>query len=251
MCAEPSGARVGSDREQAKFDRFARGYDAGMDAPLKRLVGGNAESFITIKAEWFLRFVRHHPAARPGDCQLLDFGCGTATLLRVLRRLGYQGALAGCDVSPAMLEEGRRVWDVGAVPELALQSDGVLPYADCRFDFVLASAVFHHIPCDERAHWLREVFRVVKPGGHVIVFEHNPWNPITRFVVSRTPIDADAVLQSPSDAADGLRRAGFEDISSSALMFFPPRLQFLRPLERALSWLPLGGQYAAVGRRRV
>jgi len=46
-------------------------------------------------------------------------------------------------------------------------------------------------------------------GGHVVVFEHNPLNPVTRFVVARTPIDPNAILLRAAEVMRGLSGAGF------------------------------------------
>jgi glycosyltransferase involved in cell wall biosynthesis len=79
----------------------------------------------------------------------------------------------------------------------------------------------------------------------LVVFEHNPWNPVTRYVVAHTPIDHDAVLLPPAEVTSFLRAGGWRDIRTSHLMFLPPRLgPVATAAERLLSWLPLGGQYA-------
>jgi hypothetical protein len=85
--------------------------------------------------------------------------------------------------------------------------------------------------------------------GRVVVFEHNPLDPVTRFVVACTPIDRDAILLHADEARRGLRAARFADIRTDYLMFLPPRLKHLAMLEAALGWLPLGAQYAVTARR--
>lgn len=56
--------------EPAELDAFALGYDAGSRDPVKRIVGGSADTFLEHKADWLLRNV-------PVSGRLLDFGCGT------------------------------------------------------------------------------------------------------------------------------------------------------------------------------
>jgi SAM-dependent methyltransferase len=236
----------------AEFDQFAVGYNAGMDNPVKKMVGDNPEMFIEVKARWLLANLAKH-TARPQLAavpqRLLDFGCGAGLFLQVLRRLGFPGVLHGCDISSGMLAEAVRTWSAGALPGFALFVNGKLPYANATFDVVLASAVFHHIVPGEREASYTEMARVLKAGGRCYVFEHNPYNPVTRWVVARTPIDRHAILLSSCEVRAGLAAAGVGNIRIEYLMFFPPKWRWTRPLERALCWLPGGGQYVAFGEK--
>ena len=124
-----------------------------------------------------------------------------------------------------------------------------LPIADASVDIALAACVYHHVPPAERAHWTAEVHRALKPGGRFFIFEHNPLNPLTRKVVRDCPFDEDAVLLPRSESIALLSDAGFTGVAVDYIVFFPRPLGFLRPLERALTAVPLGAQYAAVGRK--
>lgn len=234
--------------QPAEFDAYAADYHAGLACPLRRWLGKDAESFIAVKAEWLLRELGRNPAlaqAHPSP-RLLDYGCGTGTMLRVLRRLGFAGTLVGCDVSAQMLKEARRRWREGALPELAEMPDACAPFRDHEFDLVLLSAVLHHVEPPQRGRTYADALRVLKPGGLLCVFEHNPINPLARWVVRRTPIDRNAVLLTPGEVRAGLASAGARKTRTDYLMFFPPRLTWLRGLERLLHWLPCGAQYVVV-----
>jgi hypothetical protein len=91
--------------------------------------------------------------------------------------------------------------------------------------------------------------RVLKAGGHCYVFEHNPYHPVTRWVVARTPIDRQAILLPSREARAGLAAAGLCHIRVEHLMFFPPKWRWAQPLEQALRWLPCGGQYVVFGEK--
>ena len=222
----------------AEFDAFARHYDAGMGDPVKRLVGGTADTFLEHKADWLLRNL-------PVTGRLLDFGCGTGGFLRALQRRGAPVELVGCDVAAGMLDEARRQWGTGPVPALYVLPPGPLPFADGEFDVVLATCVLHHVPAAKQLGVARELLRVARPGGLVVVFEHNPANPVTRWIVRRAPIDKNAVLLSAPACRRLLLQAGAAGCRTAYILFFPPRLQRLWRLERFLGWLPLGGQYAS------
>lgn len=243
----PGSVPAGSPH--AEFDRYAAGYDAGMENPLKKLAGSSADEFIDVKIRWLLAYedqLGHPPAAT----RLLDFGCGAGLLLKRLRHHGFRGRVQGCDVAAEMLAEASKTWNAGPRPPLDHFVPPRLPYADRQFDIVVASAVLHHVPPAEREAVYREIARVLTPGGRFHVFEHNPLNPLTQWVVRHTPIDANAVLLMPGEVKRGMRQAGLAPPRSRGLMFFPPRWRSLRSLERRLEWLPLGGQYVVTGHKR-
>ncbi|CAA9271532.1 MAG: hypothetical protein AVDCRST_MAG08-3223 [uncultured Acetobacteraceae bacterium] len=228
----------------AEFDAFAPGYAAGMENPLKALLGESAEQYVALKLRWLLR--RHPWLATDSAARILDYGCGAATLLRLMAGAGVRAGLVGCDVSQAMLDEAERRWAAGdgPCPPLRLQQGTRTPFSDGSFDLVLVSAVLHHVPPGERPAVYAELCRVTRPGGTIVVFEHNPLNPVTRYVVARTPIDRDAVLLRAPEVERGLRAAGASVGGTRFIMFAPPRLRALETLDNALSWLPLGAQYA-------
>ena len=232
-------------RPRAAFDAYATDYTAGMENPLKAVLGATADQFVELKLRWMLR---RFPSlrAKHGMTRVLDYGCGSATLLRLMAEVGAKVTLAGCDVSPGMLDEAERRWPqhlLGAKPALHFQQGARTPFQDEEFDLVVISSVLHHVPPADRPLVYSELRRVTSAGGHIVVFEHNPFNPLIRFVVSRTLIDRDAVLLRPGEVARGLTASGATDVRTRYLMFMPPRMRVLDSLEEGLGWLPMGGQY--------
>ena len=234
----------------AEFDDYAPGYAAGMDNPVKSLLGDSADAFVAVKLNWLLRrFPELRSKGR--DFRILDYGCGTATLLRLMAGAGLQTALCGCDISRAMMQEAQAHWPAGLpVPELLPQEGARTPLEPGTVDLAIISAVLHHVPVDERAAVYAELHRVLRPGGHLVVFEHNPLNPVTRYVVAHTEIDRNAILLRAGEVCGALRRTGFDKMRTQYLMFFPPRLSALAGIEAALGWMPMGAQYAVTARRR-
>jgi len=232
----------------AEFDRHAQSYDGGLDNPIKRMMGDSADQFIAVKARWLLR---REPGLKKGGLAVLDYGCGAGDLMRVLGELGARADFTGCDVSAGMLAEVGKRWPaaLGPAPALATQDGARTPFADRQFDVVTISAVLHHVPIDERQAVYRELGRVLKPGGRLYVFEHNPRNPLVRHVIARTPIDENAILLDAREVQDGLLGVARYELETDYLMFMPPGLGWLRPVDRALAWLPLGAQYAVAARK--
>ncbi|CAN5326998.1 class I SAM-dependent methyltransferase [soil metagenome] len=237
----------------AEFDKHAATYDGGLDHPIKRLLGDSADQFIAVKARWLMRREKGlRPAdSKGGSLRLLDYGCGAGDLMRVLAGLGARASFTGCDVSTGMLAEAATRWPspLGPVPALAAQDGPRTPFDDGQFDVVMISAVLHHVPVAERPEVYAELGRVLKPGGRLYVFEHNPRNWLVRHVIARTPIDENAILLDVREVQDGLLGSGRYELETDYLMFTPPGIAWLRVVDRALAWLPLGAQYALAARK--
>jgi len=234
--------------EPAEFDDYAAEYEGGLDNPIKRLLGSSPDQFIAVKARWLLR---KEPSLLTGGLSVLDYGCGVGSLMRVLIGLGAKGAFTGCDISTGMLRQVERRWprELGEPPQLAPQEGARTPFADASFDLVMISAVLHHVPVADRPAVYAELGRVLKPGGRIYVFEHNPRNPLVRYVTARTPIDRNAILLDAGEVRHGLLDATRYTLETDYLMFMPPGLAFLRGIDRLLTWLPMGGQYVVRARK--
>jgi SAM-dependent methyltransferase len=188
--------------------------------------------------------VRHLEQGRfpIGSGSYLDVGCGKGELVELLAP--YFAGAYGCDISSAMLPEAK-------TPRFVLQTDPArLPFEDSSFDFVTAVCVYHHVPPPGRPALTAELRRVTRPGGTLCLIEHNPLNPVTRLIVSRCPIDADARLLSSREVRRLMRQCGIDPVSTSYFLYLPERLYHSCPgLERSLRGLPFGGQYAVFGER--
>lgn len=235
----------------AEFDGYAENYSAGMEHPLKRMLGATAQAFIEPKARWLLHQLRGplNQSDMEKSCSLLDAGCGTGIFLQALYAAGFAGTSRGCDISTGMLAEAeRRKLPVNHAGFDQLAADH-WPYDDASFDVVTVCAVMHHVALSERDQLLSEARRVLRPGGYLFIFEHNPFNPITQLVVSQTPIDQNAILLTAKEVRLRLVRSNFEYVSTRYTMFAPPRFRWIERCERMIDWIPFGGQYAVTSRK--
>lgn len=248
MPADTDPAETRGTGAKAEFDAFADGYDAGMHDPIKRLAGSSFDVFVAQKVELVKRWLAARNLAGQ-ETRLLDFGCGTGDFLRSMRAAVPGLDLAGCDVSGEMIEQARHRWPELASVELRSIEGGRLLWKDGAFDVVIATCVFHHVMPAQRAAVIREISRVLKAGGWLLIVEHNPWNPLTRYIVKRAPIDANAILLSSFETRSLLAQSSFQRLSSTFFLFVPPRFRRLWPLERFLAWCPLGGQYLVAGQK--
>jgi len=111
------------------------------------------------------RWLNEHP----GDARLLDVACGTGRTLHQLSRAHPRLRLHGVDMSPAYIKRARkRLLDVEEVT-LAAENAEALPWADATFDIATSVYLFHELPRNARRNALREMFRVVRPGGLVVI----------------------------------------------------------------------------------
>jgi SAM-dependent methyltransferase len=232
--------------DKAEFDKFADAYHA-MHKTGIRMSGEEPEYFAEYKiADIAREFARLH-GAQSGGLDILDFGAGVGGSVPFVSRY-FAGSRLKC------LDPSERSLEIAAAryPQAATYHsfDGrTIPFADSSFDIAYAMCVFHHIEANEHVGLMKELRRVLKPGGLLFIFEHNPYNPLTVHVVNSCPIDENAVLIPGKQLVRRLSQAGFVDPAIHYRIFFPNILRFMRPLEAALESVPLGAQYYAMSRR--
>ena len=220
----------------AEFDGVGETYQAAVDEAIS-FAGQEHDFYLEVKARRLVELARRHLG--PGRPAALDVGCGPGLFDR---HVAAAFELHGVDVSPAMVEQARET-----NPEVgyAVSEPGRLPYDDGRFDLAFAVCVLHHVERADRLPLARETARVVRPGGLVAVFEHNPLNPLTRRVVRDCAFDEGVELLGRRELERLYRGAGLELLGAEYLLFFPWRAD---AVERRLTWLPLGAQYVVAGR---
>jgi ubiquinone/menaquinone biosynthesis C-methylase UbiE len=222
--------------EEAEFDKVAAQYRS-MHAANIKITGEDPEYF----AEYKVIDIANELAQRVPRPRVLDFGAGIGNSVPFFRR-HLPGSRVTClDVSRKSLEIGSELH--GEQAEFTHYDGTTIPYEAATFDVALASCVFHHIDHAEHVAQLREIRRVLKPGGMLCLFEHNPLNPLTRHAVNTCPFDENAVLIGAPTMRRRVRDAGFGNARVKYRIFFPHFLRTLRPLEPKLTWLPLGAQY--------
>ncbi len=101
--------------------------------------------------------------------RLLDIGCGTGRTLHQVSRAHPAMQLHGVDLSPAYIRAARRRLADVAELTLAVENGEALPWADATFDVVTSTYMFHELPRNARRNVVREMLRVVKPGGLLVI----------------------------------------------------------------------------------
>ncbi len=224
-----------TDQAGSEFDAYAADYQQVLQQGLK-LTGEDSSYF----AEGRIRHTAQCLRKLSVEVRsVLDFGCGTGTAAEHLLAHFPAARVCGIDVSAASIEQARQIHQDERV---CFFTPSALP-ADIRFDLAYCNGVFHHIPPVQRADALRQIYDLLNPGGVFALWENNPWNPGTRIVMSRVEFDRDAIMLWPGATRRLLRECGFRLLRNDYLFYLPSFLKFLRPLERYLIRIPMGGQY--------
>ena len=156
--------------------------------------------------------------------------------------------MVGVDASTGMLAEALEN-GVGAV--YAAYSSA-LPFEDDVFDLSLSVATMHHLETPERvADTIAEMGRVVRPGGYVLIWDHNPLNPYWPILMKRVPQDhGDERLVSVWELLEATRQAGLKPVSAARTGLVPDFMpQALMPIwtrvERIVEASPVLSLFAA------
>jgi SAM-dependent methyltransferase len=232
------------NEKRTEFDHLSESYDELLADPIRDRFTGAASDFFHSRKRDLIRAYFNNRNVDTHQLNYLDVGCGKGELIKFLQ--ADFAAVSGCDPSAGMMEAGHLA---AAGINVHVQEDPArLPFESTRFDFVTAVCVYHHIPPAERAAMVAEISRVTKPGGIFAIIEHNPYNPATRLIVSRTPVDADAILLPPGETRGLLERGGFKIDHTEYFLYLPEKLYRRAAwIETVFKTVPLGGQYAVFG----
>jgi SAM-dependent methyltransferase len=222
------------------FDGYDKSYGAVVQSSID-FSGLPHSFFMTAKADLLRDLIatrldsRQKPAA-------LDVGCGVGEFHPFMR--GVFRRLCGTDISAASIAQAQQ-----SNPGVEYEAyDGeVLPYGHATFDLATAICVMHHVPPEKWLGFLREIRRVVRPGGLVCVIEHNPFNPLTRLAVARCEFDRDAMLLRAGQMQRLMTEAGLRDADTRYFLLLPWATPLMRRIERGFRRMPLGAQYLTCG----
>ena len=222
---------------QVEFDKFADEYH---QQHLNNIaITGEAPAYFS---EYKIRELRRITNQRLASSRsIFDFGCGIGNSIEWFRKYFGTSEVTGGDVSLRSLEICQ-----SRFPNLEnyLHIKGEqIPCNNAKFDVVFSSCVFHHIPHEDHSLWLNELWRITRPGGLLVIFEHNPLNPLTQRAVNTCPFDENAKLIRAKKFRHSLTN-NWQNHQIDYHIFFPRILSALRPLEASLRWLPMGAQYS-------
>jgi len=226
-----------------EFDQYAGSYDEALGRGLSA-TGESREYFAERRVRWLGQCLSEL-APSPRVDAILDYGCGTGSTVPLLRGIAPTSRVLGVDPSGESIEVARQTF---ATHGDFLELGEYRPSAG--FCLAYCNGIFHHIIPEERLEAAQNVRNSLRPGGLFSFWENNPWNPGTRWVMSRIPFDRDAIPLSYREAKRLVWAAGFEILRVDFLFLFPKFLRPLRAIEQRLSRFPAGAQYQILCRRR-
>lgn len=225
----------------AEFDKVAGNYDALLNSATA-MTGFDAGEFAGAKVR---RLARLFPDVALGGGRFLDYGCGAANLLGHFIKYFPETDYTGVDPSAGMIACALEQYpDTGRFFETAAPE-----WKEGAYDLIFIANVLHHIPHDRHPAILEELCGLLNPGGRLVVWEHNPLNPVTRRIVRDCEFDRDAVLVPSRQLKRLMRRLSLLNVTLQYTTFFPKWLGCLTGLEPSLGWCPLGGQYVIFGEK--
>ncbi len=217
--------------KKVDFDEYAEKYDTLLQNQLHFF------DEVDYFAEYKVKTIRS--AIKKSPQKILEYGCGIGRNLRFLRALFPEAEIYGCDTSEKSIE--RTAKENPSVHVFLLGNDRSRHHE--KFDLIVVANVLHHIPPEDRENTMSLLSEWLERDGNLFIFEHNPYNPVTRHLVNTCPFDEDAVLLNLGEVKSLLLKYGLRIISQSYILFFPSFLKRLRFLEKYLVHLPLGGQF--------
>jgi len=225
------------------FDNFSQNYTKIHNQNI-RISGESSEYFSEYKVKALDDFYSRYNLKK--DIKILDLGCGIGKLEKSFLEYFPQAKVWGIDPSQEAIQISSSENKSNNI--IFSVFDGkYIPFEDNFFDAIVISTVLHHVPINERQALLRECYKVLCSGGHVFIFEHNPLNPLTRYIVKTCVFDKDAHLLTTNVSKRLLEQSNFKIKELNYIVFFPKMLKSLRPLEKKLRWCCLGAQYFIVG----
>jgi ubiquinone/menaquinone biosynthesis C-methylase UbiE len=174
------------------------------------------------KLRWARRVKMIAGHLKPG-MKILELGCGTGYFTRELAP--SEADIIAIDVSPELLEIAKANYSAPNV-RYEIQNAYALTYSDATFDSVVGSSILHHLEIGEA---LREIYRVLKPGGTIYFTEPNMLNPQIA-IQKNVPWIKRRLGDSPDETAFFrwsmrrlLEQTGYHDIQIDPFDFLHPK----------------------------
>jgi ubiquinone/menaquinone biosynthesis C-methylase UbiE len=218
------------------FDAYAKNYRDIHSQNIK-LSGADSFYFAEQRVKILLPFEQNQ------GLKVLDLGCGDGVSEIFMQQYFSNWQVEGIDVSKDSIEMAKKQ---GLQNAVFAEYDGIhIPFADENFDIVFVAGVLHHVEFNLHDAMMKEMKRVLKKGGRLVIYEHNPLNPLTKYLVRTCVFDKDAKLLRCSYLTKLLVKHGFIINKKIFFIFIPPKGFFKKiiPLEKIMYWLPLGGKY--------
>ncbi len=175
-----------AERSFDDFDSYAGNYRSTHTANIK-ISGADSFYFAEMKVKLLQQFEENIPL------KILDVGCGDGTTEVFMNKHFPAWEITAIDVSEKSIVEAKNKKIIKT--DFKIYNGNTIPSSNKNFDMIFMAGVLHHI--DFRLHngFVKEISRVLKQDGRFYLFEHNPFNPLTRHLVSTCVSEIELINQ--------------------------------------------------------
>ncbi len=223
------------------FDKYKDQYQKEVQDSIS-FIGQKLDFFIEKKAQ-LLRSLAQKHVGDPAKLKALDVGCGIGITDQYLTAHFHK--VYGVDLAKGLVQKAAQL---NPRALYKAYNGRVLPYPDHSMDLTFAICVLHHVPPENWNGFARELVRVTRKGGLVVIMEHNPLNPLTNRAVNHCELDNDAILLRMAKTSRLISRRNIPIVEKRFILFTPFEGRFFGWVDKSLGWLPLGAQYYVAGK---
>lgn len=230
------------------FDKYADNYNQGHEKAVA-MSGFKPSHFHEYKLKEVIKYLKKTGLANR-EIKFLDFGCGTGSSVKYIKKYLPKASVYGIDVSREEIRVAKNT--TKSLKNVTFATfDGVNIPFKIKFDVIFIANVFHHINRKKHQKVMKNIYAQLKDDGHLFIFELNKLNPLTMLVAIRNDyrFDKDANLLNPFYTKKLLKKTGFLKSTVAYTIFFPQLFSMLIPFEKYLRWLPFGAHYFYVAKK--
>jgi SAM-dependent methyltransferase len=224
------------------FEHYKNTYRQEIQKSIN-FAGKDLDFYTEVKVSKLL-YLTYQFLGSPNQLNILDVGCGIGITDFYLT--SKYKKVYGIDLSHGAVKKAETLNPQAFYKSYAGKK---LPYSKNSMDITFAICVMHHVVPDELNQFCKEMMRVTKKGGLVIIFEHNPFNPLTRHAVAHCKLDENAHLLSLKKIENMLVTSEGTILDRRYILFTPFRGRLFSYLDTLLKGIPLGAQYLVTARK--
>ena len=233
---------------EAEFDKLANNYEEWHQESINAS-GLSINYFYEYKIKEIHRILSKRKIKLPSS--ILDFGCGIGNVDPYIRKYFPESQIYGVDISKESIEiakEKQKALNIHYEPldenwkAFDANEESLLKKT---FDLVFAANVFHHVPREEHKAVLAYIGAHMDYNSLLFIFDFNPFNPASRAVFNKfdRAVDRNANLIYPHYLKKQMKECHFQILLRSFTVFFPKPMEVLIPLEKYMTWIPMGAHY--------
>ena len=217
--------------EKPEFDHYADQYKSLINQSLPKLLR---------ETDYYTRYKVEHVFNHRQNLHtqfILDYGCGVGLSLKAFSEYFPNSKLWGYDISSVSIKNAKK-----QINKTTFETN-LDNIPQNYFDVIFIAVAFHHMSNQEQKETILNCRNFLNENGCIYIFEHNPFNPLTRKIFNNCPLDKNAKMIYLKNIVSLAQMTGMKVVSKKYTLFFPKQLSFLKFVEKFISWIPIGAQY--------